>query len=375
MSPPRYVLIANPGTKRCELFCRALREFGADLAVVPWTDVVRTEGRLDGMAAFDRAAIVRLESPGKNVDVTRLLCSAGDRSGTDWNAVEIARGQLVRPGLWYAGFCRVLDGLKRSFDARPHLRPTACPLAIATMFDKNRTLEMLRAANLPVPDWIPPDELPNSPNELLARLRERNWKTAYVKLNTGAAAVGIVYIRFDSDGEPTGVTTLLERGGSYFNTRRLRTVAGEELNRCLEFLLDEGATVQRGLPHAQLDGQNADLRVVCVGGRPVAMIFRLSPHPMTNLHLGGRRGNWERCRAAIPNRVWLDALASCAEAARQFDSISVGVDLLFEPGFARHHVLEVNAFGDFFPGWTDDRGRSIHRIEIAECRSSLNGLA
>jgi len=75
----------------------------------------------------------------------------------------------------------------------------------------------------------------------------------------------------------------------------------------------------RGLVHAQLDGQNADLRVVCVGGKPVASIFRLSPHPITNLHLGGRRGDFALCRAAIPTRDWLDALDSCSAAADCFN--------------------------------------------------------
>jgi len=26
----------------------------------------------------------------------------------------------------------------------------------------------------------------------------------------------------------------------------------------------------------------------------------------------------------------------------------------------------VNAFGDFFPGWVNDRGRSVHALEIEE---------
>jgi len=54
----------------------------------------------------------------------------------------------------------------------------------------------------------------------------------------------------------------------------------------------------RGLVHAQLDGQNADLRVVCVGGR---------------------RGDFALCRAAIPTRDWLDALDSCSAAADCFN--------------------------------------------------------
>jgi glutathione synthase/RimK-type ligase-like ATP-grasp enzyme len=85
---------------------------------------------------------------------------------------------------------------------------------------------------------------------------------------------------------------------------------------------------------------------------------------MTNLHLGGRRGDFDRCRASIPTRQWLDALDHCAEAASCFDSAVAGVDVLFERGYGNHYVLEVNAFGDFFPGWLDSHGRSIHAIEI-----------
>jgi glutathione synthase/RimK-type ligase-like ATP-grasp enzyme len=104
--------------------------------------------------------------------------------------------------------------------------------------------------------------------------------------------------------------------------------------------------------------------VVCADGKPVASIFRLSPHPITNLHLGGRRGDWERCRAAIPSRYWLDALDSAVAPARSFDALVAGVDVLFEPGFRRQVVLEVNAFGDFFPGWTDPAGRSVPEVEL-----------
>ena len=82
--------------------------------------------------------------------------------------------------------------------------------------------------------------------------------------------------------------------------------------------------------------------------------------------MGGRRGDFARRRAAIPTRCRPDAPDSSAAAAGCFDSFVAGVDLLFEPGFRRRHVLEVNAFGDFFPGWADTHGRSVHALEIKE---------
>lgn len=360
---PRLVLIANPGTPRCEAFVRAARGCGIDPVVVPWAEVIPAGGDLDHLREFDRPAVVRLESPGKDVAVTRLLLAASDPH-SDWQAAPRSKGLLLRPGLQHRGFVRVLAGLRKSFDARPHLAPTACPLAVARMFDKNGTLTDLSTAGVPVPEFLSPNNLPVDPESLLAAVRDRGWPVAYLKLNTGASGTGIVVVRW-SGSAWVGTTSLLRRGSEFFNTRRLQPVSGDELRECVAFLLREGITVQFGVPHARLDGQNADLRVVCVGGKPAATVFRLSPHPITNLHLGGRRGDWQRCRDAIPTRCWLDALDSASAAAECFDSLMVGVDVVFEPGFRRHAVLEANAFGDFFPGWTDPAGRPLHQIELA----------
>jgi hypothetical protein len=373
MTAPRYVLIANPGTKRCETYRAELAAYWADrgvtpdVTVVPWAEVIPRDGDLDDLPAFDRPALVRLESPGKCDDVTRLLLEAGardaDLSPRDWRSLGLPKGLLVLPGLQHRGFCRVLRGLRQSFNAKPHLRPAACPLAVATMFDKTETCRLIRAAGVPVPEMLAPGVI--DPGMVYDRVREKDWRTAYVKLNTGSSATGIIVLHPIAAGRPpAGVTTLVRRDMEFYNSRLLTRLSGTELDRAVEFVLYQGAIVQRGIPMAQIDGQNFDVRVVCVYGKPVAHIFRLSPNPMTNLHLGGRRGDFAHCRAHVPTRRWLDALDHCAEAAACFDSAVAGVDLLFERGYGNHFVLEVNAFGDFFPGWTDARGRSIHAIEI-----------
>jgi glutathione synthase/RimK-type ligase-like ATP-grasp enzyme len=265
--------------------------------------------------------------------------------------------------LWYRGFRRLLRGLRRALDARPHLTPTACPLAVAEMFDKTATSKRLHAAGVPVPSWLA------NPRDVFAEAADsrqgRGWRTAYLKLNTGSSATGIIALRPDGAGFH-GTTTLAEIGGGFFNSRRLLHLTGAPLQRAAGFLLSEGAFAQEGIPMAQVDGQNFDVRVVCIHGRPAASIFRLSSGPMTNLHLGGRRGAFGPCRALVPTRDWLDALDHCAEAAACFDAAVAGIDMVFARGFGRHYVLEVNAFGDFFPGWADARGRSMHALEIEE---------
>ena len=189
MTPPRYVLVANPGTKRCETYRAELNAYwqargaAVELEVVPWAEVVPRDGNLDALPAFDKPAIVRMESPGKDDAVTRLLLEAGARDDPsepprDWRALELPKGLLVRPGLLYRGFRRVLVGLRKSFDARPHLALTACPLAIAEMFDKEATALKIRAAGVPIPETFL--LRPRTLGAVHVAAIEFRWQTAYI---------------------------------------------------------------------------------------------------------------------------------------------------------------------------------------------------
>jgi len=54
----------------------------------------------------------------------------------------------------------------------------------------------------------------------------------------------------------------------------------------------------------------------------------------------------------------------CRSAARLFGMASLGIDLAFDRETNQGQILEINSFGDFLPHWRDERGRSLHRIEI-----------
>jgi hypothetical protein len=371
--PPRYVAIANPDSRRWQAYAGDLAAFWEqrgvrpEVVVVPWRDVVARDGNLDGLTAFDRPAIVRIESPGRDHEVARLLLEAGERDtraapGFDWRSLPFEKGRILRPGLFYRGFRRALRGLASSFAERQNLWPLSCPLDIADLFDKNATQARLEQAGLPCPPSLEP---PATPAALFDALRVREWPAAYVKLATGSSASGCAVVHALAQ-PPWAISSVAVHDGRYYNSRRLRRHEGASLEAVLRLILAEGACVQRGVPMARIDGLNFDVRVVVIYGRPAITVFRLSAQPMTNLHLGGRRGDPVACRAAIPRRTWLDALDHCCAAAALYDCAVVGVDLLFERGFYRHHILEVNAFGDFFPGLVDERGRSAHRVEIEE---------
>jgi hypothetical protein len=373
---PRYVTIANPDSLRFQAFAPALEAFWsergvrAESVVVPWSEVVPRLGNLDGLSAFDRPAVLRLESPGRDWDVARQLIQAGDPEG-DYLDLEYRKGRSAHPRLFYAGFVRVLEGLRQSFASRPHLHVCADPRDVAEMFDKNATCARLAAAGIPIPPTL--TAIPDTPTALIDEVRRRRWSSAYVKLNTGSSASAIAVLH-PGEAAPWATSSLIPLEDGFYSTRRLTRLTGANLDAVLCHLLEEEACVQQGIRMAQIDSQNFDVRVVVVHGEVAFTIFRLSHNPMTNLHLGGQRGEVERCRAAIPTRAWLDGLDHCVEAARLYRAEMVGIDLLFESGFVRHYLLEVNAFGDFFPNLVDGRGRSVHAVEIESTARALGWI-
>src|SRR5208283_716297 len=128
---------------------------------------------------------------------------------------------------------------RRAFDARRHLQPLSCPLAVAELFDKNATADRLRAADIPCPPSLPPLLVSTTPAELLAELRAQRWPTAYVKLATGSSATGIAVVHA-LDDPAWAITSVLRLEGDFYNTRRLRRVCGDELDAVLQFLLRHG---------------------------------------------------------------------------------------------------------------------------------------
>jgi hypothetical protein len=138
---PRYLVICNPETPRGRAYVADLEALWAgrgvtpEVIVVPWADIVPADGNLDHLPAFDTPAVVKIESPGKSDDVYRQLLDAGSRETPgeprrDWSDLELPPGLMVRPGLHFAGFRRVLRGLAASLAKRPHLTATADPNAV-----------------------------------------------------------------------------------------------------------------------------------------------------------------------------------------------------------------------------------------------------
>src|SRR5579863_6623732 len=119
MNEPRYVMVANPDGKRWQAYERDLLAFwrrrGQEphITLIPWREAVSRRGRIDDLLEGDDPSIFRLESPGRDQEVMRLLLEAGDESerAHEWRTMPIAKGMLLQPSLLHRGFTRTLQGM------------------------------------------------------------------------------------------------------------------------------------------------------------------------------------------------------------------------------------------------------------------------
>ena len=338
----QLTVIGNPENRRVALFSAALRAAGAPPPeVVAWRDVAAGRGQVDP----DRW--VRVDSPGEDAEVDRLLRGAAEPAGY---------GEIVGLADWYAG---LLGALRRvAATGAPLLNPVD---DVALLFDKRRCHALLAAAGVPVPAALPEVR---GYAELRAALRDHGWSRVFVKPAHGSSASGVLALSV-APGRVCGYTSVERAGGRLYNSLRVRRYRREaDVASIVEALAPDGLHVERWFPKASHAGRTVDLRVVVIAGRASHVVVRASRTPMTNLHLGNARGDLAGVRAAVGPVGWAAAMQTCVRAAACFPgSLHVGVDLMFAPDWRRHAVAEVNAFGDLLPGLTV-AGRDTYAEEV-----------
>ncbi|MGW3540514.1 STM4014 family protein [Nocardia niigatensis] len=334
----RLAVVGNPANRRVTMFQDAARQAGIGaLRVVSWLEV------LGGRAEFGAGELVRLDSPGEDPEVERLLREVEDSTRVEGTAV------------WYERFVAAA----RAVGARAHAcgaRLLDDPDELAVLFDKRRCHAVLREAVVPVPFSPTSGTGPavRGWDDVRGLMTEHRLPRVFVKLAHGSSASGVLAIETAGRGR-VQATTSVQRAldGRLFNSLRVHRYTTEaEVAAIVDALAPDRLHIERWLPKASQYGRSADLRVVVVDGRTTHAVVRTSRSPMTNLHLGGARGDLAEARAAITaaGGSWDDALAICERAAACFPGFSrVGVDLLPATGWRRFAVGEVNAFGDLLP--------------------------
>jgi hypothetical protein len=367
-----FVVVGNPENRRIGLFQEALASRGlAPARVIRWLDLARGD---DALAALpDEPAIFRIDSFGEDFEVTRELLRRGEDdaraagvwtlSGEEVSALTDDRGLILAPRQEHLGFLRVLADLEAALASRPHLRVMPSPRSIERLFDKRTCARTFAAAGVPMAAPLPEVA---TPGELRQAMHDANVTRVFVKLTCGSSASCLALYDCDA-ARPNDAwlfTSMEIAGERLYNSlrpRRYRDAAA--IDRLLAFLLREGSHVEAHVPKARLDGKFFDTRMLVVAGEVPFTVVRKSPHPMTNLHLGGTRGTTTELEELVPAHVLREAKESAVRVFEAHECLHLGVDVMFTSGVEGHVVLEANAFGDLLPNLMCD-GLSVYEWEI-----------
>jgi hypothetical protein len=350
--------------------------------VVSWLSILQDPRALCEVP--DGPLLVRIDSYGQDHAVEKAMLARGWPDAREAGAATLSpaaiealreeRGRILAPRQQHLGVERVLADLEPIFADRPRWTVLSPPSSVRELFDKRITSRRYAALGIPVPRALGDIA---TPDELRERVRAASLRQVYVKLSCGSSASCLGIYQDDAQGGSFVTTVELARpvAGSrdrlLYNSRKLRRYVGAAADEVLRFLLREGAQVEERVAKARLGGEHFDLRVLVIAGEPAFTVVRQSPREITNLHLGGRRGDPAELGRHAPPEVLEAALAS---ARRVFDAhgcFHVGVDVMIEHGWCGHRVLEANAFGDFFPGLTRD-GLSVYAWEIRAAEAMLS---
>ncbi|MBG0829857.1 STM4014 family protein [Planomonospora sp. ID67723] len=359
MSGPLLAVVGTPGDRRVTMFADACVRYGLrPPQVVPWTSVLGGEE-----IALEPATLVRIDSPGEDAETDALLRGPGEPSRVGGGA------------RWYAAFTAGMQRVREAVERTPGAVLLGDVDEIAVMFDKRLCHARLTAAEVPVPPALtgPGEAATEGPIEGYASLRERmdraGWGRVFVKPAHGSSASGVIALHA-AGSRVTAVTSVELSSGGLHNSLRVRRYEREaDLAVIVDRLAGDGLHVERWFPKAGLGGRTLDLRVVAVDGTPTHAVVRASRTPMTNLHLGGARGDLGAVRARLGERGWARVLDVCSRAAACFPrSPSVGVDLMIGVDWRSVAVAEVNAFGDLLPGLTGFPGGGAEGLDTYDAQ-------
>jgi hypothetical protein len=375
-SPLPHLIIGNPQNRRVAMFVEALERLGHPPPLVfSHLDLLAAPQRL--LEIVDSPHLVRIDSAGEDGNVERGLLRLGHQAALAEGVSTIApealaelqleRGQVIAPRQRHLGFCVYLERLAEVFAQRPSWRVLSPLASIAMLFDKRRCSRLYRQHGIATPHVL--DDVTDV-DDLRAKMQAAGIERVFVKLASASSASCLAYFS-RTRGKERVMTTMRRTAHGLFNSLKLQSLSRPHaIDEALGFLLSEGSQVERAEPKARLDRAFFDCRVLTVQNEPSFLVVRQSHHIITNLHLGGFRGDAAKLRATLGEKPYEAAMQSCRRVAELHGCFQLGIDVMFAPDMSQHRIIEANAFGDLLPGLERD-GLDVYAYQAQKAADSL----
>jgi len=364
------VVLGNPENRRGHFFAEAAAKAGWNRIIpVSWGSFLRSEEVLEDALCAD--SVLRIESPGEDFEVERQLMQLGyeailSEPGFASIPPEKIRvlipdnGQILPSRQWFHGWSKTLRQLEKIIHRRSCV-PMTSPCEIARMFDKAACHHLFQKQGVSTPRLICE---PEGFDSLMESMRNSGVRRVFLKPCHASSASGVMAFEIRQAGMQA-FTTVEREGDRLYNSLRIRRHQHiQEIRTIVDAICRHRAIAESWLPKAGFQKGRIDLRMLVVAGESGQAVLRQSSGPMTNLHLGNRRGDLVAFRERLGEPQWQAACAICRSAAATFPkALHAGVDLLISPNLRSFAVAEINAFGDLLPG-IEYEGMSTYELEL-----------
>jgi glutathione synthase/RimK-type ligase-like ATP-grasp enzyme len=370
----QFLIIGNPENRRLHLFAEAAAKTGiAKPTMIPYLDLLTRKVNLRDW--LSPQTIVRIESPGENFEVEKQILALGAQREEDTQHQFISaaealllpynHGQIRFLRQWYLGYKRLLEELQASIDAQPPKAVMNSPQAIGLLFDKIACQKHLSDHGVDTPTILSGMDGYEALKDYMLNSR---YKRVFIKPAHASSASGVIAYRISQNKEEaiTSIEVAEENGCvKFYNSLKVRKyTSAKVIKAIIDFIIGERAIIEEWIPKASLQGYIFDVRIVVIDGKARFVLPRLSKTPLTNLHLGNKRGEAVLLQDKVGNTNYAALLAVAEKTVKCLPRVFyAGVDIAIPAGFSRPKVLEVNAFGDLLPNLLIN-GQDTYSAEI-----------
>ncbi|BDD04341.1 STM4014 family protein [Aureibacter tunicatorum] len=368
----RVLIIGNPENRRVELFTEACKNRNLDFDVLSWKELLTNPKVLE--SKLEEVDFVKIESYGEDFEVFKMLLKWGAKEAEHEDSPSISekvlesfkeeKGRILYSRQCYLGFKSVLNFIKQKAYGKVEFLNS--PEAIQMMFDKIGTHKALDNHRVAKTKFL---GIVGSYNHLLDLMNDEKCFQVFVKLAHGSSSSGVMAYRKARNREElkTSVELVKENGSiKCFNSLKIRTYKNpQDIKAIIDTLAKEVLIVEKWEPKASIGKEIFDLRIVVIGNEAKHAVMRCSQSPMTNLHLGNRRGDLEALKNRLGFEFWTELQQLALKAVHAIPEANLaGVDVLITSNFNQAKVIEVNAFGDLLPNIYNEAKRTTYEEEV-----------
>lgn len=219
------------------------------------------------------------------------------------------------------------------------------PQSIIDTLDKKRCKEILEENEIPITPIIKMGF--DNMDCLRKYVCENAISGVFIKPRYGSGAAGVLGYRYNKITETEAIYTSMKKAnGKFINTRNVERIDDNgNIGEYVDFVLSNGAVVEKWIPKPEYNKLNYDLRVVYQFGSVDFIVARCSNSPITNLHLNNKAAVVNDLN--LPKEVFSKIDSLCKKVMACFKGLNyAGIDILLKGKNLEPVVIEVNAQGD-----------------------------